>query len=81
MKGPWDKYFTNANIFGADIHDIEIFSDKFTSFVSRMWLDHCDETNDMLSVTEDYPTYLINNFKYLVRRFNTENGNEEWNVK
>ena len=59
----------------------EIFSAKFSSFVSRMWLDHCDETNDMLSVTEDYPTYLINNFKYLVRRFNTENGNEEWNVK
>ena len=25
----WDKYFTNANIFGADIHDIEIFSDQF----------------------------------------------------
>lgn len=46
-----------------------------------MWLDHCDETNDMLSVTEDYPTYLVNNFKYLVRRFNTENGNEEWNLK
>ena len=25
----WDKYFPNANIFGADIHDIEIFSDQF----------------------------------------------------
>lgn len=25
----WDKYFNNANVFGADIHDIEIFSDKF----------------------------------------------------
>ena len=59
----------------------EIFSTKFTSFVSRMWLDHCDETNNILSTTEDYPTYLINNFKYLVRRFNTENGNEEWNIK
>ena len=59
----------------------EIFSPKFSGFVSRMWIDHCDETNDMLSTTEDYPTYLINNFKYLVRRFNTENGNEEWNVK
>ena len=59
----------------------KIFSDRFTGFVSRMWLDHCDETKDYLSVTEDYPTYLINNFKYLVRRFNTENGNEEWNVK
>ena len=59
----------------------EIFSTKFSSFVSRMYLDYCDETNDLLSITDDYPTYLINNFKYLVRRFNTENGNEEWNVK
>jgi hypothetical protein len=46
-----------------------------------MYLDYCDENNDLLSITDDYPTYLINNFKYLVRRFNTENGNEEWNVK
>ena len=59
----------------------EIFSTKFSSFVSRMYLDYCDENNDLLSITDDYPTYLINNFKYLVRRFNTENGNEEWNVK
>ena len=59
----------------------EIFSPKFTSFVSRMWLDHCDENSAFYSVADDYPTYLINNFKYLVRRFNTENGNEEWNGK
>ena len=59
----------------------EIFSDKFTGFVSRMWLDHCDETKDYLSVTEDYPTYLINNFKFLVRKFNEQNGNSEWNIK
>ena len=25
----WYKYFNNAKIFGADIHDVEIFSDKF----------------------------------------------------
>tara|TARA_R110000772_G_scaffold182578_3_gene293835 strand:+ start:149 stop:727 length:579 start_codon:yes stop_codon:yes gene_type:complete len=25
----WYKYFNNAKVFGADIHDIEIFSDKF----------------------------------------------------
>tara|TARA_R110002020_G_scaffold458034_2_gene675229 strand:+ start:727 stop:1302 length:576 start_codon:yes stop_codon:yes gene_type:complete len=25
----WDKYFTKANVFGADIHDVEIFSNKF----------------------------------------------------
>ena len=24
----WDKYFNNAKIFGADIHEKEIFSDK-----------------------------------------------------
>ena len=59
----------------------EIFITKFSSFVSRMYLDDCDENNELLSITDDYPTYLINNFKYLVRRFNTENGNEEWNIK
>ena len=38
----WDKYFTNANVFGADIHDIEIFSkpggykddERFTIWIS-----------------------------------------------
>ena len=44
----------------------DIFSDKFAGFVSRMWIDHCDETAGFYSKTDDYPTYLINNFKYLV---------------
>ena len=59
----------------------EIFSDKFTSFVSRMWLDHCDENSAFYSVADDYPTYLINNFKFLVRKFNEQNGNSQWNIK
>ncbi len=59
----------------------EIFSPKFTSFVSRMWLDHCDENSAFYSVADDYPTYLINNFKFLVRKFNEQNGNSQWNIK
>lgn len=59
----------------------DIFSPEFSGFISRMWLDHCDETSSLVSTTEDYPTYLINNFKFLVRKFNEKNGNIEWNVK
>ena len=59
----------------------DIFSDKFAGFVSRMWIDYCDETKDPHSKTDDYPAYLINNFKYLVRKFNTENDNEHLNIK
>lgn len=59
----------------------DIFSPEFSSFISRMYVDYCDETNDLLSVQDDYPTYLVNNFKYLVRRFNTKNGNEHLNIK
>ena len=46
-----------------------------------MYLDYCDENNDLLSITDDYPTYLINNFKFLVRKFNEQNGNSQWNIK
>ena len=54
----------------------EIFSTKFSSFVSRMYLDYCDENNDLLSITDDYPTYLINNFQVSSDgRFNEQNGN------
>ncbi len=59
----------------------DIFSPLFRGFTSRMWVDHCDETAGPFSVTEDYPTYLINNFKFLVRKFNEQNGNSEWNIK
>jgi hypothetical protein len=59
----------------------EIFNPKFSGFVSRMWLDHCDETAGPFATTEDYPTYLINNFKFLVRKFNENNGNSAWNIK
>ena len=59
----------------------DIFSSEFAGFVSRMWLDHCDENSAFYSVADDYPTYLVNNFKYLVRKFNTQNGNEHLNIK
>ena len=60
----------------------EIFSTKFSSFVSRMYLDYCDENNDLLSITDDYPTYLINNFQVSSEEDLTQRtANEEWNVK
>ena len=42
-------------------------------FTSRMWLDYCDEHKDYFSKTEDYAGYVIENFKYLIRKFNKEN--------
>ena len=41
-------------------------------FTSRMWLDYCDEHKDYFSKTEDYAGYVIENFKYLVKKFNKE---------
>ena len=51
----------------------EIFSTKFSSFVSRMYLDYCDENNNPFAKTKDYAGYVIENLKYLVKRFNEEN--------
>ena len=50
-----------------------VFSQKFFGFTSRMWLDYCDEHKDYFSKTEDYAGYVIENFKYLVKKFNKEN--------
>ena len=41
-------------------------------FTSRMWLDYCDEHKDPFSKTKDYAGYVIENFKYLVKKFNKE---------
>ena len=54
----------------------DAFSPEFKSFLSRMYVDYMDETKSYHSITED-----VNNFKYLVRRFNTVNGNEHLNIK
>jgi hypothetical protein len=59
----------------------DAFSPEFKSFLSRMYVDYMDETKSYHSITEDEPTYIVNNFKYLVRRFNTVNGNEHLNIK
>jgi hypothetical protein len=59
----------------------DAFSPKFKSFLSRMYVDYMDETKSIHSITEDEATYIVNNFKYLVRRFNTQNGNEHLNIK
>ena len=50
-----------------------VFSQKFSGFTSRMWLDYCDEHKDLFSKTKDYAGYVIENFKYLVKKFNKEN--------
>ena len=59
----------------------EVLTPEFKSFTSRMWLDYCDENSAFGSHYEDYPTYLVTNFKYLIRRFNANNNHEDWNVK
>ena len=51
----------------------KVFTSKFQGFTSRLWLDYMDENNTPFSKTKDYAGYVINNFKYLVKRFNKEN--------
>ena len=34
-----------------------VFSQKFSSFTSRMWLDYCDENNTVLSERMSFPIY------------------------
>ena len=50
-----------------------IFRPEFEGFTIRMWLDYCDEHKDPFSKTKDYAGYVIENLKYLVKRFNKEN--------
>ena len=59
----------------------EIFSPAFRSFLSRMYVDYMDETKGFHSITEDETTYIVDNFKFLVRKFNQQNGNQAWNRK
>ena len=49
----------------------DVFRPEFSGFTSRMWLDYCDEHKDPFSKTKDYAGYVIENFKYLVKRFNS----------
>ena len=50
-----------------------ILTPEFKGFTSRMWVDYLDETNTLISQTDDYAGYVIKNLKYLIRKFNTEN--------
>lgn len=59
----------------------EIFSPLFRGFISRMYVDYLDENKGSFVTDDDYATYVVSNFKFLVRKFNTQNGNEEWNIK
>lgn len=58
-----------------------IFSPLFGGFCSRMWLDHCDENKAYGSITQEYPEYVLGNLKFLIRKFNEQNGNKDWNIK
>ncbi len=50
-----------------------ILTPEFKGFTSRMWVDYIDETKGPFAQTDDYAGYVIKNFKYLIRKFNTEN--------
>ena len=64
-----------------DIAFRDVLSERFAGYTSRMWLDHCDENSAFGSHADDYPTYLVNNFKWLVKKFNESNGNVDLNIK
>lgn len=51
----------------------KVFSAKFRGFTGRLWLDYVDETKTPFAETKDYAGYVIENLKYLVKRFNKEN--------
>jgi hypothetical protein len=51
----------------------KVFTSKFQGFTGRLWLDYVDETKTPFAETKDYAGYVIENLKYLVKRFNKEN--------
>ena len=51
----------------------KVFTTKFQGFTGRLWLDYVDETKTPFAETKDYAGYVIENLKYLVKRFNKEN--------
>lgn len=59
----------------------DVFTTEFKNFTSRKWLDYCDETQGPFSNTEDYAGYVINNFKYLIRKYNDQYGQSHLNEK
>jgi len=59
----------------------EVFSPLFRGFLSRMYADYMEETKSPFATTDNYAAYVVDNFKFLVRKFNAQNNNEEWNIK
>lgn len=49
-----------------------ILTPEFKGFTSRMWVDYLDENKNPFAKPDDYAGYVINNLKYLIRKFNTE---------
>ena len=58
-----------------------IFTSEFKGFTSRMWVDYLDETNSPFAQTDDYAGYVINNLKYLIRKYNDQYGQSHLNEK
>ncbi|SVC61712.1 uncharacterized protein METZ01_LOCUS314566 [marine metagenome] len=46
----------------------------FKSFVSRMWLDHCDETMDHLSTTYTKEEYTEKYYDWLKKQYVLRHG-------
>ena len=55
----WRDYFTNANIFGADIDEKVLFSDDR---IVTHWVDQSDED----SILKMYKNFSINNFDIMI---------------
>ena len=58
-----------------------IFTSEFKSFTSRMWVDYLDETSSPFAKTEDYAGYVLNNLKYLIKKYNAQYGQSHLNEK
>ena len=44
------------------------------SFISRMWLDHCDETMDYLSTTYTLEEYTAKYYDWLKKQYVLKHG-------
>ncbi len=65
---------TKSTTFTRHVYDRfpippELCSREFNSFTTRMWLDNCDENNDILATSHTYEEYRNMYFNWLVYEF------------
>ena len=54
---------------------LELWNENdFKSFVSRMWLDHCDENKAPLCITYTYEEYVEKWYDWLKKQYVLKNG-------